>query len=124
MRRRDHRGGHRPSHDGGTLAVKILSPFGPKSSDRRSASGHASVAGSFGPFDQQDSVGGRVEAQFLDLGRILDPIKIDMPDWRVEFLIGLDDREARARHFADMAERGEETACQCGLARLRAGPTV
>ena len=40
MGRRFHLGGHRPSHDGGTLAVKILSPSDPNSSDRVSASGH------------------------------------------------------------------------------------
>src|SRR5205823_5549567 len=39
--RRSHRGGHRPSHDGGAFAVKILSPFSPKRNDRRSASGQA-----------------------------------------------------------------------------------
>src|SRR4051812_28111025 len=37
---RSHRRGHRPSHDLGTWAVKILSPFGPKSSDSPRAFGH------------------------------------------------------------------------------------
>src|SRR6185369_3518299 len=41
MRWRNHWGGHRPSHDGGTLAVKILAPPFSKSSDKRSASGQA-----------------------------------------------------------------------------------
>src|SRR5260221_7163373 len=41
MGRRSHRGGHRPSHDGGIWAVKILSPSCPNWSDRRSAPGQA-----------------------------------------------------------------------------------
>ena len=39
-----------------------------------------------------------------------------MPDRRVDVLIGLDDREGRARHLALMAERREEPAHQRRLA--------
>src|SRR4051812_2866631 len=41
MRRRSHWGGHRLSHDGGTSAVKILSPSCWNWSDNRSAPGQA-----------------------------------------------------------------------------------
>ena len=123
MRRRSHRGGHRPSHDGGTLAVKILSPSCAKSSDRRSASGQRLVARALRPFDQQHRIGGRIEPQFLDLGRIFDPVQIDMPNGRLEILIGLDDGEARARHIAFMAKRGDETRAQAPSCRPQAAPT-
>ena len=55
---------------------------------------------------------------------ILDAIEIDVPNRRIELVIGLDDGEARARHFALVAERGNEAARQAPSCRRRAGPTA
>ena len=119
-----HRGGHRPSHDGGTSAVKILSPSGAKSSDRRSASGHAVRPARSGHSTSSTASAGGIEPELLDLRRILDPVEIDVPHRRVELLIGLDDREARARHLALMAERRDEARAPARSCRRRAARTA
>src|SRR5438552_14089107 len=73
-------------------------------------------ARAFRPFDQHYRVGGGIESQLFYLGHVLDSVQIDVPNWRVELLIRLDDREARAGNVALVAERGDEAARERRLA--------
>ena len=116
MRRRFHRGGHRPSHDGGTLAVKFCRlPQRIRATSRALRATCLAPARSGHSTSSTASAGG-IEPEFVDLRRLLDPVKVDVPHRRVQLLIGLDDREARARHLALVAERGQEAAGQRRLA--------
>src|SRR5438552_621367 len=57
-----------------------------------------------------------IEAELFKLGWLLDPIKIDVPHRRIDIIVGLDDGEARARHFAPMTERRKKAPRKCRLA--------
>src|SRR6476659_5810439 len=74
------------------------------------------ATGAFGPLDQKDCISGGIQAQFVDLGLIFDAVEIDVPDRRLKSLIGLDDRKARTRNLAPMAERFDKAAGQGGFA--------
>ena len=107
--RRFHLGGHRPSHDGGTSAVKISVAILPEVERQPERLRPAIGSTPLRPFDQQQCIRGRVQSQLFDLRTGLDPIKIDMPHRRIERLIGLDDRKARARHLTLVAQRGDQS---------------
>ena len=96
---RNHRGGHRPSHDAGTLAVKRRAPSSANSSGKSKRLRPAVSAGLFGPFDQQHALGRAIQAELVELADCVDPVEIDVPDRRVELVIGLDDGEAWAWHL-------------------------
>ena len=68
------------------------------------------------PFDDQHRIGRRIEAQLLDFGRHLNAIQVDVKNWRIELLVRLDDREARARHLGLMPEGLDQSARERGLA--------
>ena len=117
MRGRNHRGGHRPSHDGGTWAVKRRAPASrevERQAERIRPGVLARRARAIRPAARASSAASRPSSSSSDA--ILDPVEVDMPHRRVERFIGLDDREARARHLALMAERGEEAPRQRRLA--------
>ena len=65
-----------------------------------------------GPLDNEDSVVSALQAELVQLARIFDPEKVDMPDRWFKFLVWLDDREARARHISPVTKRGENAACK------------
>src|SRR6185503_13858597 len=67
-------------------------------------------------FDQQDGIGRAIEAELVDLKAFLDSIEVDVPDGRFQPVIGLDDREAWARHISLVTERGDESSGEHRLA--------
>ena len=62
------------------------------------------------------------EPQLLDLRVVFYAIEIDMPHWRVQLLVRLDDRKARTGNVALMAERRDESARERRLADSLAAP--
>jgi len=67
--------------------------------------------------DQHAILANVFETKLLKIGRLFDPVEIDMPDRRRQFVIGLDDREAGTGHLSLMAKRGEHAAHHGRLAR-------
>src|SRR5690242_16387901 len=54
----------------------------------------------FRPFEENDAVDeGLLEAELEDLLGALQPVEVEMPDDAARRLIGLDEREGRARHL-------------------------
>ena len=84
MRRRNHRGGHRPSHDGGTLAVKILVAVLPEL-ERQGGAPRATRqrprAPAIRPAARRPPRESSPSSSISD--GIFDPVQIDMPDGRV-----------------------------------------
>ena len=71
------------------------------------------------PFDEQRSVrASLVEAELVELARLLDPVEIDVPhgDPRVGRVVGLDDRKGRAGDIAGEAQAAQDAAGERGLA--------
>ena len=67
----------------------------------------------FGPFDdQQRIISGVVEPQLLGLVGVLDPIQVDVEHRKAHLrrVVGLDDREARARRLFLQPQTGEQPA--------------
>ena len=56
------------------------------------------------------------KAKLVEFRRMIDSVKVGMPQRQVQRLIGLDDGEARARHFALVAQCLEQPAHQRRLA--------
>ena len=116
---RNHRGGHRAPqaarHLGcqGARAARLATV-----SVSRSASGHKRRPSRSGHSISSRLVPRLVEPDLLELGRLLDPVEIDMPepDPRVGRRIGLDDREGRAGDVAVKAEPAQQAARERGLA--------
>jgi hypothetical protein len=77
--------------------------------------GPSAAARFLGPFDKEDSVACGLQSKFVKFAGTVDTEQVDMPDWRFQLLVWLDDRKAGARHFALMAQRIEEASRQCGL---------
>ena len=96
-----------------------------KSSDSRSASGHAPSPGALGPFDQQHAVAEHAfEPELGDLAGSLDPVEVDMPQRRVERLHRAGRWRSsgwalRPRGRAPRASPARARSC-----RRRAGPTA
>ena len=76
---RIHRSGHRPSHAGGTRAVKILSPFGGELERQPERVGPRMFARPFRPFDQKHALPRGIETELFELRGIFDPVKIHVP---------------------------------------------
>ena len=77
----NHQGGHRACPSGRHVGCQDAGAFPPPFQDEPKRLGPQAVAEPLGPFDQQSGVKqGFVERQFLDLGPMLDPVEIDMPD--------------------------------------------
>src|SRR4029079_5834218 len=69
------------------------------------------------PFHQHNAVRARlIETELDGLLRLLQAIKIEMPDRTLICFISLHQCKSRARHFFTHTERAKEAACEGGLA--------
>ena len=116
MRRWDHWGGHRPSHDGGRSAVENFVARLRELERQAECVGPRGHARPFGPFDQQHGFAGGIQSELIQLRRVLDPEQVDMPNRRPQVLIGLNDRKAGAGRFTFMAKSRDKPAGQRSLA--------
>ena len=69
IRRRNHRGGHRPSHDGGTFAVKRRAPASRKVEGQLKRVGPGAFTGPLRPLDQEHRIRRGIEAQLIEFRR-------------------------------------------------------
>ena len=73
------------------------------------------------PFDQTDGVEKSIlDAELIRIVRILKPVQIEMTDIEITPLIGLHQREGRARHFFFGAGQGvDQGPGKCGFAHAK-----
>lgn len=69
-----------------------------------------------GPFDQRDAIHSFLQAEFEDLGRILDPVEVEMPDVEPVGLVSLDQCVGRTRYLGVGAGQFlNQSARKCGF---------
>ena len=113
-----------PPMTGAPSLSRFSSPFGAKSSDRRSASGHASAPARSGHSTSSTASAGSVRAEFLELRRILDPVQIDVPHRRDRDPHRAGRSRSSGSALRPRARARREIRAPASSCRPRAGPTA